>query len=128
MRFLCRYAMPGSPKTEWATVNSDTKESAVMDFHHVCDRGMVYTHYLNAEKTRKENITFACVAVKAELDLGDGEEFIARNYFSKIWRSGGVKRPEHDVTLAEITEKLGYTFEPETLLEKGWDEESESWD
>ena len=125
MKFVCRYVKP--TVGTWFTLDSADSLVAVMDFHHENDRGLKYIHWLNSEKTHREFITFGLVAVKRDGDPGDGEEFVARNYFAKITRRGGVKCPGHDITLVEIAQQLGYTFDPETLLDSGWDEEQENW-
>ena len=113
----CSFLAPKS-STQESVIEAGTASEAALSYHDENDE--VGFRYRHEEADRGVvYIRFALVSVASE----DGAvvELVTRMYHHGLWRKGGVKRPGTLDTLAGIAKALGYTHDPQSLVEPGWD-------
>ena len=113
----CSFLVPKSELPE-SVIEADTAEEAALSYHDEHDEnGLRYRHE-DADNCIVY-IRFALVGVVGE--DGAAIELVTRMYHHGLWRKGGVKRPGAIDTLEGIAKALGYTHDPQSLVEPGWD-------
>ena len=115
MIWKCRTTKPSV--SEWSEIEAPTFKEAANSLHEEnlwkLPR-LVYQHHTDDGKMVK--IHFAIVEVE-----GHGE-WVSRIFEYNLWRGGGVPSQRPKITLQSIATTLGYTHDPNTLVdETSWE-------
>jgi hypothetical protein len=111
--FKCRSTKP--TVSDWKEIEAESHTEAGNEFHFRND-GIKHYHWAVESDGTRYTVDFLMIEVE-----GFGE-FISRVFNYGIWRKGGVKR-RNAPTLKDIADALGWTKNPQALLEEGWDGE-----
>lgn len=115
MKFRCRMVLPTS--SDWKEMEAETQAEAVNNFHDGMVDALRGGFKLPVrEGERLYYIHFARIETEG---LG---ELISRIYVYGLWRRGGVRRTP-EPTVADAAKAVGWTGDPNELLEEGWEGE-----
>jgi hypothetical protein len=116
VEYKCRFLTPKALHDRFKVVEADSWQMAALEFHFQSGyHGYAYNH--TRKDGGRESIKFARVEVEGY------DSTVTRMYYMGISRKGGIKIDM--MTLEEIAKAIGYDNDPQTLLDEGWEGESE---
>jgi hypothetical protein len=110
--FRCRSIVPNY--TDWVEIKAESDGHAANEYHY---RAFVDQATL---KWRTEDGTFIYFAM---IEVENRGKFIVRRFSKGITRIGHKSL----ITLEEIAKKLGWSGDPQELIQPGWEGEEDSW-
>jgi len=110
--FKCRSVVPNC--TDWVEIEAESEGHAANEYHY---RAFVDQATL---KWRLDDGTFIYFAL---IEVEGGEKFIARRFARGITRAGR----KSVITLEDIAKQLGWSKDPQELIQPGWEGEEDTW-
>lgn len=118
MRYKVRFLKP--IQTEYTEIEAEDYKDAIQDLHVIGTAGRSYI-FIDERNGRHEKIHLAL------MECEGFEPLVSRYFSSGIWRRGGIKLNEltKEQQLKNIAAELGWTHDPNDLIEPGWEKEED---